>query len=271
MTASELHSTMKLTYVRVLAAEWLKLRTQRGFTWATVTALVVAAMVSALGGALLREEWATDPAGAFDTAVSAPASSIGIAGLIFGLGLCTWLAGEFVSGSNYLSLLVIPKRRLVFSARLGLVSILAVAFGGAAALIGFGSALLFVGAERMAPVVSDAAFWINVVMTLVVSVSLVLLYFAAATLTRRSLPAVGLMAVLFFVMPNIAAAVSFLDGPRALSLILGGFPGSLVTDVLMASSDDANATFGPIAASFLLVSWSVLLVSVSARRFARYE
>ena len=262
---------MKLTYARVMVAEWLKLRTQRGFTWATVTALVVAVMVSALGGALLRDEWATDPAAALNTAVSAPTSNIGIAGLVFGLGLCTWLAGEFASGSNYLSLLAIPRRKLLFSARLGLVTILAVAFGGVAALIGFGSALLFVGYDRMAPVVSDGTFWINVVMTLVVSVSLVLIYFAAAILTRRSLPAVGLMAVLFLAMPNVAAAASFLDGPRALSLILGSFPGSLVTDVLMGSSGDSSATFGPIAASVLLVSWSVLLVGVSARRFARYE
>jgi len=271
VTNSELHSTMQLTYARVMAAEWLKLRTQRSFTWATVTALVVAVMVSALGGALLRDEWATDPAAAFDTAVSAPTSSIFITGLVFGLGLCIWLAGEFVSGSNYLSLLAVPRRGLVFSARLVLVTILAVAFGCVAALIGFGSALLFIGPDRMVPVVSDGAFWVNVVMTLGISVLVALLYFSAAILTRRSLPAVGLMAVLFFVMPNVAAAVSLLDGPHALALVLDSFPGSLVSDVLMWSSADSNASFEPLAACVLLVSWCALLVGASARRFAKYE
>lgn len=271
MATSELHATMELTYARVMAAEWLKLRTRRGFLWATGTALVVAALMSVLGGSLLREDWATDPAGAPALAASMPSGSIALAGFIFGLGLCTWLAGEFVSGSNYLTLLAVPRRNLVFSARLGLVVVLSIVFGGVAALIATGAALLFVGSASMAPVMSDGAFWVSVGVTLFVSLSYSLLYFAAATLTRKSLPAVGLIAVLFFVMPNIVAAVSFLNVPRVLMLLLGGFPGSLVSDLLMTSSGEASARFGLVAASALLVSWSVLLVGLSARRFARYE
>jgi len=271
VATSERPETVKLTYVRVMAAEWLKLRTHRGFAWATVTAVIVSALMSALGGYLVREDWTRDPAGALTLATSAPSVSIAITGLIFGLGLCTWITKEFVSGSNYLTLMAVPRRHLVFSARLGLTIALSVIFGGVTALIGSVAALLFFGSDRMTQVVSEGAFWANAAMTVLVCACMMLLYFAAATLTRRSLPAVGLIAVLFFVMPNISGAVSLLDGPRVLSILLGYFPGSLVSQLLTVPSDGVTSTLTPLTAAVLLVSWSVLLVMVSARRFARYE
>lgn len=257
--------SLKLTFVGVMAGEWLKLRKQRSFVWATWSALLVCVAVSALGGSLLKDDWSKDPVGAIGLAVTAPSSSVSIASLLFGLGLCVWLAGEYASGSNYLTLLAVPRRGLVFAARLGLVSALSLLFGAVTALIGTGAALLFVGPSLMWRIVSEGGFWASVSVTLVVCLSTALLYFAAATLTRRSLPAVGAMAVLFFVMPSIPAYMAFSHGPSVLSRILGSLPGSLASQALTGLSAEAAApAYSSLTASALLMAWSALLVAGAA-------
>jgi ABC-2 type transport system permease protein len=261
----------KLTFIGVVAGEWLKLRKQRSFAWATLSALLMSAAVCALGASLLGDEWNKDPVAALGLATSMPSSSIIIASTLFGLGLCIWLAGEFVSGSNYLTLLVVPRRGLVFWARLGLVGVLAVLFSVAVALIGTGAALLVLGPDNMSRVVSQSDFWLSTLATLVVCVSTALLYFAAATLTCRSLPAVGIVAVLLLVLPSLGSYVSLVGGPAILSQMLGCSPGSLMSDVLAVGPGALTTGFSPFVASLLLIVWSVLLVAGAAWRFQRYE
>lgn len=141
----------------------------------------------------------------------------------------------------------------------------------AVALIGTGSAFLFAGSDLMMQVVAEGDFWASILVTLVVCVSTALLYFVAATLARRSLPAVGIMAVLFFVLPNIEAYVEFSGGPVVLSRILSSLPGSLASQALMGSSGEAASAYSALAACLFLVSWSALLVAGAAWRYARYE
>lgn len=271
MAASGISVPARMTFAGVMAGEWLKLRKQRSFIWATLSALAVCGAVSALAGSLLRDDWNKDPAGALGLATTMPSSSVSLAALLFGLGLCVWLAGEFVSGSNYLTLLAVPRRSVVFTARLALVSILSLLFGGVVALIGTGAAFLFVGSERMFQVVLEGNFWASTLVTLLVCVSTAVLYFVAATLVRRSLPAVGIVAALFFVLPSVKAYSSLSGESTALSRILGCFPGSLMSSALMGLSGDGVSAFSPLGASLLLILWSVLLLAGAAWRFASYE
>lgn len=271
MALSDVSAGAKVTLAGVTAGEWLKLRQQRGFIWASLSALCVCVAVSALAGSLLREEYGKNPTGAFDLASSMPSSSAFIVALLFCLGLCVWLAAEFVGGSNYLTLLAIPRRRLVFTARLALVSLLSLLFGGVVVLIGTASGFLFVGSTLMLPVMSGNGYWMNALLTIVVSLCTALLGFSAAMLTRRSLSAVGILAVLFFVLPNIEGYLTFSRGPELMIRILGSLPGSLVSQALMGSSAEATSTYSAMTAAALLVSWSALLVAVVAWRFAKYE
>lgn len=260
-----------MTFIGVMAGEWLKLRKQRSFVWATLSALVVSMALSALGGSLLKDEWSKDPVGALGLTVSMPSTAVYPAALLFGLGLCVWLAGEFLSGSNYLMLLVVPRRVVLFCARLALAGILSLLLGAVVAFVGAGSAFLFVGPDRMSAAVSETAFWGSTAVTLLISVSTALLYFAAATLTRRSLPAVGIIAVLFFVLPSVEAYASFMGGPAVVSQALHCLPGSLASNALAGSSGGATVGFSSFVASVLLMSWSLLLVAGAAWRFSRYE
>lgn len=270
MARSRVSDPAQLTFLGVMSGEWLKLRTQRGFVWATALGVVASAGFSALGGYLLRTEWNNSASSVVSLAASMPTTGVLVASQLVGLGLCIWLAGEFVSGSNYLTLLAVPRRSLVFSARALLVILVGVITGCTVALFGAVSALVVVGPDVMAEVLSSGDFWVNVWLALAVSVSMVLLFFAAAVVARRSLPAVGIVAALLYLLPTIEGTASIF-GMSLLPRVLQWFPGSLVSGALAAQSGASTSAPSPLVASVLLILWCLLFVAGAAWGFARYE
>lgn len=267
MAGSGFGTPKGVTFPGVVAGEWLKLRSQRGSVWAVLWALLSAGAVLAVAGFLLRDEWESGSVEALGLTATMPATGTYFAALLLGLGICVWVAGEFVSGSDHLTLLAVPRRRTVFCARLALTAALSLALGGVVALMGAAAAVLSVGIDRVLLAMAQREFALSVAATLAICLSVGLLAFAAASLTRRSLSAVGCIAVLFFVLPALDSYAKLAGRLTLVTRVLSLFPGSLTSMVLMASSGVAEVPLSFLGAVLMLLAWSLAAVIAAAWRY----
>lgn len=267
----------QMTLGNVVAGEWLKLRKQRSFFWMTLFAIGVSVAVSAVVSFWTRGYWETDSGMALDSMVAAPGGSLVYSGLMFGIGLCVWIAQESVSGSNLMTLQAVPRRNTLFAARLVLIGVASVVFAALVVLIGVGSMGLFVGVDRLSMVMTNGAFWATAIASLIGGVMIALISFATATLTRRSLSAAGILVMLFIVAPGLQIYFHLADSvPPGWPVFLSYLPGNLLMSATDFSSNQedilqALTPLSPLVASLLMMAWCGVLLAAAAWRFARDE
>ncbi len=268
----------QMTFTRVLASEWFKLRKQRSFFWTTLAALGVTLGLAILRATGIRDTWNQEPAAALGMAALMPSSGAKIAAFIFGLGLCIWLAQEFVSGSSILTVQAVARRGTIFAARLVLICIVSGLFAASVALIGAGSVAYFLGLDWMLGVLSISLFWANLGAAFLFTLAITLMYFGLVKLMRRSLPAVIVMAVLLFVVPILQALVMLEALPTILFSPLTSTPAGLMAEIegsLHAAIGDGrpviSPTLSPAVAAGLLITWCFFFVGVAGWRFSKQE
>jgi ABC-2 type transport system permease protein len=145
---------------RLVAAEWLKLRTTH-FLWATVPALALLSAV-AVAGLVLSSEVAgvalLEPTEGVRQAALHLTSTGAILVIVLGIVIS---AGEYRTQTATDTFLTTPRRSRVVAAKLAVGTLLGLALGTLAALIGLPVAYLLFEAEGVALPAGDAEVWLT--------------------------------------------------------------------------------------------------------------
>jgi len=254
----------RVTQGRVIAAEWIKLRTQQSALWAGAGAIGLTAGFGILYAALLA---ARPPHGAaaaaFDpTAVSL--SGIQLAQIAVGVLGAMLITSEYGSGMIRATFAAVPRRLPVLwgKAAVALATVFAVCVP--AVLIAF-----FAGQSVLAKVGLDTSLGQPGVARAVLG--------SAAYLAVAAVLGVGLGALL----RNTAAAVTALFGllfglqilagliPGATGVTLEKFMPSTAGQAIASVHPDPGTSLGPWAGLGLFTVYTVIVLAVAARRMSR--
>jgi ABC-type transport system involved in multi-copper enzyme maturation permease subunit len=145
---------------RLVAAEWLKLRTTR-FLWATVPALALLSAV-AVAGLVLSSELAgvalLDPTEGVRQAALHLTSTGAVLVIVLGIVIS---AGEYRTQTATDTFLTTPRRTRVVAAKLAAGALLGLALGTLAAAIGLPVAYLLFEAEGVGLPTGDGELWLT--------------------------------------------------------------------------------------------------------------
>jgi ABC-2 type transport system permease protein len=145
---------------RLVAAEWLKLRTTR-FLWATVPAVALLAGV-AVAGLVLSSELAGDallePTDGVRNAALHLTSTGAVLVIVLGIVIS---AGEYRTQTATDTFLTTPRRSRVVAAKLATGAVLGLALGALGAALGLPVAYLWFEAEGAAFPAGDAEVWLT--------------------------------------------------------------------------------------------------------------
>jgi ABC-type transport system involved in multi-copper enzyme maturation permease subunit len=254
----------RVTQSRVIAAEWIKLRTQQSALWAGAGAIGLTAGFGILYAALLA---ARPPHGAavasFDPA-AVSLSGIQLAQIAVGVLGAMLITSEYGSGMIRATFAAVPRRLPVLWAKaaVALAAVLAVSIP--AVLIAF-----FAGQSVLAKAGLDTSFGQPGVARAVLG--------SAAYLAVAAVLGVGLGALL----RNTAAAVTALFGLLfGLQLLAGLIPGAtgVTVEKFMPSTagqaiasvhPDPGTSLGPLAGLGLFAGYTIVVLALAARRMSR--
>jgi len=254
----------RVTQGRVIAAEWIKLRTQRSALWAGAGAIGLTAGFGVLYAALLA---ARPPHGAaaaaFDpTAVSL--SGIQLAQIAVGVLGAMLITSEYGSGMIRATFAAVPRRLPVLWGKAAVALAAVFAASVPAVLIAF-----FAGQSVLAKVGLDTSFGQPGVARAVLG--------SAAYLAVAAVLGLGLGALL----RNTAAAVTALFGllfglqllagliPGATGVTLEKFMPSTAGQAIASVHPDPGTSLGPWAGLGLFAGYTVIVLALAARRMSR--
>jgi ABC-2 type transport system permease protein len=183
---------------RLVAAEWLKLRTTR-FLWGAVPAVALLSAVAVAGLVLSSEEIAgvallEETEGVRQAALHLTSTG---AALVLVLGIIV-SAGEYRTQTAVETFLTTPRRGRVVAAKLAVGAILGVALGALGVAIGLPGAYLWFEAEGAAFPAGDAEVWLILGGVVLYASLFVVLGVAVGSLVRNQL--VAIVSALIFVL-----------------------------------------------------------------------
>jgi ABC-2 type transport system permease protein len=189
---------------RLVAAEWLKLRTTR-VLWATLPAVVLLAAV-AVAGLVLSSEVAgvalLEPTeGARQAALHLTSTG---AVLVIVLGIII-SAGEYRTQTATDTLLTTPRRSRIVAAKLAIGAILGLALGALCAAIGLPAAYLWFEAEGAVFPAGDEEVWLTLGGVLLYASLFAMLGVAFGSLVRNQLVAVVSALILVLLIEQLLA------------------------------------------------------------------
>lgn len=236
--------------VRVLHAEWTKVRSVRSTLWTLTAALLVTVVMGGLICALTAHQWdSMKPARrvAFDpTYTSFAGTSLGqLAMIAFGVLV---VAGEYSSGTIRSSLAAVPQRTLFLAAKVAVAGALVLVVGMATSFLSFfvGQALLGSHAASIGdPGVLRAVFGGGLYMALIA-----LFAMGIAFVLRSPMLSFAILMPFFFLISNILGGVS---ATKKVGQYLPDQAGSAVMSVVPAS---LNRPYGPWAGLLIMVGWT---------------
>jgi ABC-2 type transport system permease protein len=255
----------RVTQVRVIAAEWIKLRTQPSALWAGAGAIGLTAGFGILYAALLA---ARPPHGAAAVASFDPAavslSGIQLAQIAVGVLGAMLITSEYGSGMIRATFAAVPRRLPVLCGKAAIALAAVFAACVPAVLIAF-----FAGQAVLAKVGLDTTFGQPGVARAVLG--------SAAYLAVAAVLGLGLGALL----RSTAAAVTALFGLLfGLQLLAGMIPGSagVTLEKFMPSTagqaiasvhPDPATALGPWAGLGLFAGYTLIVLALAARRMSR--
>ncbi|HXJ26841.1 MAG TPA: ABC transporter permease [Streptosporangiaceae bacterium] len=253
----------RVTQGRVIAAEWIKLRTQQSALWAGAGAIGLTAGFGILYAALLAARPPHGAAAAFDpTAVSL--SGIQLAQIAVGVLGAMLITSEYGSGMIRATFAAVPRRLPVLWGKAAVALAAVFAASVPAVLIAF-----FAGQSVLAKVGLDTSFGQPGVARAVLG--------SAAYLAVAAVLGLGLGALL----RNTAAAVTALFGllfglqllagliPGATGVTLEKFMPSTAGQAIASVHPDPGTSLGPWAGLGLFAGYTVIVLALAARRMSR--
>jgi ABC-2 type transport system permease protein len=182
---------------RLVAAEWLKLRTTR-ILWATAPAVVLLSAV-AVAGLVLSSELAgvalLEPTEGVRNAALHLTSTGAVLVMVLGIIIS---AGEYRTQTATDTFLTTPRRSRVVAAKLAIGAILGLALGALGAAMGLPIAYLWFEAEEAALPAGDAEVWLTLGGVVLYAVLFAMLGVAFGSLVRNQV--VAIVSALTFVL-----------------------------------------------------------------------
>ena len=253
----------RVTQGRVIAAEWIKLRTQQSALWAGAGAIGLTAGFGILYAALLAARPPHGAAAAFDpTAVSL--SGIQLAQIAVGVLGAMLITSEYSSGMIRSTVAAVLRRLPVLWGKAAVALGAVFAASVPAVLVAF-----FAGESVLAKVGLDISFGQPGVARAVLG--------SAAYLAVAAVLGVGLGALL----RNTAAAVTALFGllfglqllagliPGATGVTLEKFMPSTAGQAIASVHPDPGTSLGPWAGLGLFACYTIVVLALAARRMSR--
>lgn len=182
---------------RLVAAEWLKLRTTR-FLWATVPAVVLLSAV-AVAGLVLSSEVAgvalLEPTGGVRQAALHLTSTGAVLVIVIGIAIS---AGEYRTQTATDTFLTTPRRSRVVAAKLAIGALLGLALGAFGAALGLPAAYLWFEAEGASFSAGDQEVWLTLGGVVLDAALFAILGVAFGSLVRNQV--VAIVSALTFVL-----------------------------------------------------------------------
>jgi ABC-2 type transport system permease protein len=182
---------------RLIAAEWLKLRTTR-FLWATLPALVLLSAVAVAGLALSSEVAGVallEPTEGVRNAALHLTSTGAVLVIVLGIVIS---AGEYRTQTATDTFLTTPRRGRVVAAKLAIGAILGLAIGALGAAVGLAVAYVWFEAEGVAFPAGDDEVWLILGGVVLYAVLFGVLGVAFGSLVRNQV--VAIVSALTFVL-----------------------------------------------------------------------
>jgi ABC-2 type transport system permease protein len=251
----------RVTLVRVLRSEWTKFRSLRSTWWSLAVTVVVAVGVGVLVSALAAG--AKDPSTVPVTV--AGRSELGglISQLAVGVLAVLFIAGEYGTGMIRSSMIAVPRRLPVLTAKMGVFTAAALPVTLVSSLAAFGLGQVMWQAHGRAGVSLTDPGVARVVFGSAVCIVLTgLIALAIGTLVRSTAGALTTMVGLFFVLPILAGMMPerIADLSRFLPTNAGG---------AVWNSSLSPVSMAPATGFALLCGYTVVLVGAAAWRLRR--
>ncbi|WP_431775849.1 ABC transporter permease [Streptomyces cucumeris] len=234
---------------RVLRSEWTKIRSVRSTVWTLGVAALVTIALGALISALVRHDFtrlSPHDKQVFDpTFVSFAGTGLGqLAMIVFGVLV---VSGEYATGMIRTSLAAVPRRGVLFTAKLTVAALLALAVGMLTSFAAFATGQTLLGQYRAAlgdPGVLRAVLGGGLYMTLITVFSM-----AVAVMLRSPLLSLGVLMPFFFLISNILANV---EVTRKFGAYL---PDQAGQHIMRVVPDGDGAPYGPWGGFGIMCLW----------------
>ncbi|GAA2754485.1 hypothetical protein [Amnibacterium kyonggiense] len=221
-----------VTAAHVLRSEWLKLVTVRSTFWTTLVAVLIAAAVALLAGAVLNTD-----RGVGEIALRVATGSLSIVALVMGVLGVLAIGGEYGTLQIRSSIAAVPQRWPVLIAKGVVVGAWSFVVGLVVTFGSFGLLALLLGARgadvpfdgATAGALVGGAFYLAIVAAFAVGLG---------ALVRATAAGITVMAALLFVAPIVVALIGALTGAAWLGTVNDYLLSSL-GDVLFAPQGTA--------------------------------
>ncbi|MGP4110159.1 ABC transporter permease subunit [Streptomyces sp. 4N509B] len=238
-----------------VAFEWTKIRTLRSSFWSLALCFLVSVVIALLFGYVLRgsyDDMSAESKASFDPVGSGfNGLRLGMVALVvFGV---TTVTSEFATGTINGSLAAVPRRGLLYGAKVATGTAIAFAVSVVVVLVTFLTAQAAIGSEHNAsftdPGVARAVVGAVLYMTLLCAFSMGL-----ATVLRSPAVTLGVLVPLFFIVSEI---LSNLPGVRTVAQFLPDVAGGIILDAEPPDGTVLTAWTGMA----VLAAWTALAVA----------
>ncbi|MEE6308114.1 ABC transporter permease [Plantactinospora veratri] len=209
-----------------IAFEWIKARTVRSTTWSLILCFATSVGIALLFGSVLRgayDNMSPEGKAGFDPVGSGfNGLRLGMIALVmFGVMLA---ASEYTTGTVRSSLAAVPRRGLLYGAKIIITVLIAFPFSAIVVLATFFTAQTAIGSAHNAAITDDgvirsvvgAVFYMTLLCTFAVGL---------ATMLRSPALTLGILVPLFFMVSEI---LNNLPGVKTVAQFLPDFAGGLV-------------------------------------------
>ncbi len=255
-----------VTQVRVVRAEWAKLRALRSTWWCALVAVV---LITGLGAAIAGSgtPYHVSAANSAAGGVSVSLAGLVIAQLVLGVLGVLAFSGEYATGMIRATLAVVPARLPVLWAKLIVLAALVLPVSLLAAVAEFfvatalesarGGSAISLADPGVLREIAGAALYLTV--TAFIGLSL-------GALLRRTAAGLSVFAAAFFVLPIVAAYL-----PRSISGFEPYLPSNAGGAIWGAGKLFGGHPLGPWAGFAVLCGYAVILTAAAAWRLRRRD
>ena len=254
-----------VTQVRVVRAEWTKLRALRSTRWCTLIAVVLIVGVGALvaGSGTAYQVSAGNSAAA---GVSGALDGVLIAQLVLGVVAVLAFSGEYGTGMIRATLAVVPSRLPVLWAKLIVLAGLVLPVTMLCAFVDFFAATAIVSSRGGSAIsLTDPGVLRTVVGSSLYLTVVVIIGLALGALLRKSAAGLSVFAAVFFVIPVVVEAL-----PHTITGFAPYLP-SNAGGALWGQGVTGAHALGPWTGFAVLCGYAVVLTAAAAWRLRRRD
>lgn len=263
-------SPYRVSFGRLLHAEWIKLWTVRSTIWTlAMTVVVMVGLVAAVAGVMSTQiDDAPSGAEAIDLGLTPFLPAVQMASIaVVVLGVLA-ISGEYTTGMIRSSVAAAPRRTPVLWSKLVVLTATILVVAAFAVALGYGVATLFLSRIDLAPSLSEPQVLRVLGGCALYLATIAAFAFAIGALLRHSAAALATILALLLVVENVVAAIPW-EPLQYVSPFLPATAGSKITQTDMTidmvnSMSEHGANLTAWQGYGVLVAWVAVLLAVAA-------